>query len=45
LQGKIETWRVPMDRPTFRSPLTGHELKDSVEKALGLKMAVATPGR
>jgi hypothetical protein len=39
LAGKIETWRVPLDRATFRHPLTGQELKESVEKALGLKMA------
>jgi hypothetical protein len=39
LAGRIETWRVPLDRATFRNPLTGQELKDSVEKALGLKVA------
>ena len=38
LAGKIETWRVPLDRATFRNKLTGQELKESVEKALGLKM-------
>jgi hypothetical protein len=36
LAGKIETYRVPLDRATFRHPLTGQELRDSVIKALGL---------
>jgi hypothetical protein len=36
LKGKINTWRVPLDRATFRNPLTGQELKDSVEQMLGL---------
>ncbi len=36
LAGKIETWRVPLDRATFRSPLTAQELRASVERALGL---------
>ena len=36
LTGKIETWRVPLDRATFRNPLTGRELRDSVEQTLGL---------
>lgn len=45
LEGKIETWRVPLDRATFRNPLSGRELKDSVEKALGLKVVSPTSGR
>ena len=45
LNGKIETWRVPLDRATFRNPLTSRELKDSVEKALGLKVVSPTSGR
>lgn len=36
LAGKLETWRVPLDRATFRNPVTGQELKDSVQHALGL---------
>ncbi len=36
LRGKIATWRVPLDRATFRNPLTGQELRDSVEQTLGL---------
>jgi hypothetical protein len=36
LAGRIETWRVPLDRATFRNPLTGQELKDSVVRQLGL---------
>jgi hypothetical protein len=36
LEGKIETYRVPLDRATYRNPLTGRELKDLVEGALGL---------
>lgn len=36
LVGKIETWRVPLDRATFRNPLTAQELKDSVVRLLGL---------
>jgi hypothetical protein len=36
LTGKIATWRVPLDRATFRNALTGQELKDSVEQTLGL---------
>jgi hypothetical protein len=36
LAGKIETYRVPLDRATYRNPLTGRELKDLVEGALGL---------
>jgi len=35
LAGKITTWRVPLDRATFRNPITGQELKDSVEQVLG----------
>ena len=38
LAGKIETWRVPLDRATFRHPLTAQELRASVERALGLKV-------
>jgi hypothetical protein len=38
LRGKVETWRVPLDRATFRNPLTGQELKDSVEQTLGLTL-------
>ena len=45
LAGKIETWRVPLDRATFRNPLTGRELKDSVEKALGLRVTSAGGSR
>jgi TIR domain len=41
LEGRIETWRVPLDRATFRNPLTGQELKSSVEKALSLKVTQA----
>jgi hypothetical protein len=37
LTGKLETWRVPMDRATFRHPLTASELRTSVERALGFK--------
>jgi hypothetical protein len=36
LAGRIETWRVPLDRATFRNPLTAQELKDSVIRQLGL---------
>ncbi len=39
LAGKTETWRVPLDRATFRNPLTGRELRDSVVQALGLTEA------
>ena len=39
LAGRIETWRVPLDRATFRNPITAQELKDSVEKALELRVA------
>ena len=42
LAGKVETWRVPLDRATFRNPLTGQELKDSVVRELGLAEA---PGK
>ena len=44
LAGRIETWRVPLDRATFRNPITAQELKDSVVKALGLTNAPAGPG-
>jgi hypothetical protein len=36
LAGKVEAWRLPLDRTTFRNPLTGEELKDSVVRDLGL---------
>jgi hypothetical protein len=36
LAGKIETYRVPLDRATYRNPLTGQELRDMVVKALGI---------
>lgn len=39
LASRIETWRVPADRPTFRNSLTAQELKDSVVRHLGLKVA------
>lgn len=41
LEGKIETWRVPLDRATFRHPLTAQELRRSVERALGLRVGAA----
>lgn len=43
LAGRIETWRVPLDRATFRHPVTAQELRTSVEKALGLRFSV--PGK
>lgn len=36
LAGKVETWRVPLDRATFRNPLTAQELRDSVARILHL---------
>jgi hypothetical protein len=42
LAGKLETWRVPLDRATFRNPLTAQELKTSVERTLGFKSGPAT---
>jgi len=41
LAGKLETWRVPLDRATFRNPLTAQELRASVERALGFKAGPA----
>ena len=41
LAGRIETWRVPLDRATFRNPLTGQELRATVERALGFKSGPA----
>lgn len=41
LAGRIETWRVPLDRATFRHPQTAQELRASVVRALGLRV---TPG-
>jgi hypothetical protein len=41
LAGKIETWRVPLDRASFRHPLTAQELRTSVERALGFKSGPA----
>jgi hypothetical protein len=43
LAGRIETWRVPLDRATFRHPLTAQELRASVERALGLRVTAGTP--
>ncbi len=40
LTGRIETWRVPLDSATFRHPVTAQQLRTSVERALGLRMAV-----
>jgi hypothetical protein len=42
LTGRIDTWRVPLSRATFRDPLTGQELKSSVERALGFKLGPAS---
>lgn len=39
LAGRVETWRVPLDRRTFRHPVTAQEMRDSVSKQLGLKAA------
>lgn len=39
LRGRITAWRVPLDRATFRNPLTGRELRDSVEQTFGLTAA------
>jgi hypothetical protein len=38
LAGRIETWRVPLDRATFRNALTAQELRASVGRALGLQL-------
>jgi len=43
LAGKLETWRVPLDRATFRNPLTAQELRASVERALGLRVTAGPP--
>ncbi|MBS0630659.1 MAG: toll/interleukin-1 receptor domain-containing protein [Verrucomicrobia bacterium] len=43
LAGKIETWRVPLDRPTFRNPLTALELRKTVEQTLGLQAKLTAP--
>lgn len=43
LAGKIETWRVPLDRPTFRNPLTALELRKTVEQTLGLQAKPGAP--
>lgn len=40
LMGKIETWRVPLDRATFRNPLTALELRKTVERTLGVQAKV-----
>jgi len=36
LAGKIETYRIPLDRATYRNPITGQELRDLVLKSLGM---------
>jgi hypothetical protein len=41
LAGRLETWRVPLDRATFRNPVTGQELRASVERALGFTVGRA----
>jgi hypothetical protein len=41
LAGRIETWRVPLDRATFRHPLTGQELRNSVERALAMHVTAS----
>ncbi len=41
LVGRLEPWRVPLDRATFRNPLTGQELRASVERALGFTVGPA----
>ena len=38
LTGRMVIYPVPLDRATFRHPLTGHEVKDAVEKMLGLTL-------
>jgi len=42
LTGRIDTWRVPLDRATFRDPRTGQEFKASIERALGFKSGSAS---
>ena len=41
LAGRLETWRVPLDRATFRHPLTGQELRNSVERALAMHVTAS----
>ena len=36
LRGRVQAWMVPRDRPTFRNPQTGAEIKTLVKAALGL---------
>lgn len=35
LMGKVETWRVPPDRASFRNPMTALDLHQTVERTLG----------
>jgi serine/threonine protein kinase len=36
LRGRIQAWMVPLDRATFRHPETGAEMRQQVERLLGL---------
>jgi len=36
LRGRVQAWMVSLDRPTFRNPQTGAEIKTLVKAALGL---------
>ena len=36
LRGRVRAWRVPLDRPTFRNPQTGAEIRREVEQMLAL---------
>jgi hypothetical protein len=36
LAGRVETYPVPLNRATFRDPLTGREIREIVERMLGL---------
>jgi hypothetical protein len=36
LRGRVQAWMVPLERPTFRNPQTGAEIKTLVKAALGL---------
>ena len=42
LRGRVRAWSVPLDRPTFRNPVTGSEIRRQVEEMLALDPTAAS---
>ena len=42
LRGRVTAWQVPLDRPTYRDPMTAAEIHAQVETLLGLPLQGGT---